>query len=386
LGSAFWNLGQIVSSFAAESYSPCSHTTKGRTSVRRLEDNTLLLLVILVSLAFAWILWPFFGAVLWAAVLAIVFAPLHLRLLKVIPERRNLTAFATVLIVVTLVILPLMLTAASLVREAASLQQKIQSDTWDPATSFQQFLAALPAWATDLLDRLGLKDLSAVQQRLSAALVKGSTYFAREALDIGLGTVSFLVSFVIMLYLLFFFLRDGDAISKRITDAIPLPADQQQALIKRSTTVIRAMVKGNLMVAAVQGALGGFIFWVLGIHTPVLWAAVMALLSLLPAAGTAVVWLPVAIYLLVTGAVWQGVVLLAYGTFVMGFVDNFLQPLLVGKGTQMPDYVVLISTLGAIAMFGLSGFIVGPVVAALFIAVWDIFSASRQRRLAISVN
>jgi predicted PurR-regulated permease PerM len=141
------------------------------------------------------------------------------------------------------------------------------------------------------------------------------------------------------------------------------------------------MVKGNLMVAAVQGVLGGFIFWVLGIHAPVLWAGVMALLSMLPAGGTAIIWLPVAIYLLVTGAVWQGVVLLAYGTFVMGFVDNFLQPLLVGKETRMPDYLVLISTLGAIAMFGLSGFIVGPVVAALFMAVWDIFSASRQGTL-----
>jgi predicted PurR-regulated permease PerM len=141
------------------------------------------------------------------------------------------------------------------------------------------------------------------------------------------------------------------------------------------------MVKGNLMVAAVQGVLGGFIFWVLGIHAPVLWAGVMALLSMLPAGGTAIIWLPVAIYLLVTGAVWQGLVLLAYGTFVMGFVDNFLQPLLVGKETRMPDYLVLISTLGAIAMFGLSGFIVGPVVAALFMAVWDIFSASRQGTL-----
>jgi predicted PurR-regulated permease PerM len=181
-----------------------------------------------------------------------------------------------------------------------------------------------------------------------------------------------------MLYLLFFFVRDGDAISGRITDAIPLRADQQRALISRSTTVIRAMVKGNLLVATIQGVLGGLIFWLLGIRAPVLWASVMALLSLLPAGGSALVWLPGAIYLLATGAVWQGVILMAYGTFVMGFVDNLLQPLLVGKDTQMPGYLVLISTLGGIAIFGLSGFIVGPVVAALFVAVWDIFSVPRQ--------
>jgi predicted PurR-regulated permease PerM len=130
--------------------------------------------------------------------------------------------------------------------------------------------------------------------------------------------------------------------------------------------------------AAVQGALGGLIFWLLGIHAPVLWAVVMALCSLLPAVGAAIVWFPVAIYFLATGAVWQGVVLLAYGTFVMGLVDNLLRPLLVGKETEMPDYLVLISTLGGIAAFGLSGFVIGPLVAALFIAIWDIFSASRQ--------
>jgi predicted PurR-regulated permease PerM len=225
-----------------------------------------------------------------------------------------------------------------------------------------------------------LANLSAIQERLSAALVKGSSFLAAQALDIGWGTANFIIGLSVMLYLLFFFVRDGDAISDRITHAIPLPADQQLALISKSTAVIRAMVKGNLLVAAVQAALGGFIFWFLGFHAPVLWAVVFALVALLPGVSSAVIWLPVVIYLLATGAMWQGVVLIAYGTFLMGFVDNFLQPLLVGKDTQMPGYLVLISTLGGISIFGLSGFILGPVVAALFIAVWDIFSASRPDR------
>ena len=128
--------------------------TKRSTSGRSLEDNTLLLLVFAVSLAFAWILWPFFGAVLWAAVLAIVFAPLHVWLLRYMPTRQNLAALATLLIVLTLVIVPLTLTAASLVQEAANLQQESESGTWDLGEFFRQALAALPAWATDLLDRL----------------------------------------------------------------------------------------------------------------------------------------------------------------------------------------------------------------------------------------
>jgi predicted PurR-regulated permease PerM len=346
--------------------------------VRTLEDNTLFWLVIAVTLAFAWILWPFFGAVLWAAVLAIVFAPLDRRLLSLMPQWRNSAALATVLIILTMVILPLTLTAVALVQETTSLHQKIQSGGFDFGGFFRQVLNALPAWATDLMDHFGLTNLSAMKERLSAALMKGSSFIAALALDIGKGTADFIVSLFVMLYLLFFFVRDGDAISKRITDAIPLPADQQRALVGKSTIVIRSMFKGNLLVAVVQGALGGLIFWFLGIHAPVLWAVVMALLSLLPAVGAAAVWLPVAIYLLATGAVSQGVLLMAYGAFVIGLVDNLLRPFLVGKDTDLPDYLVLISTLGGIAIFGLNGFVIGPVVAALFIAVWDLFSASRQ--------
>ena len=151
------------------------------------------------------------------------------------------------------------------------------------------------------MDRLGLKDLAAVQAKLSDALGKGSVFFASEAFDIGLGTINFLVSFAIMLYLLFFFVRDGEGLTRPITHAIPLPPEQQHALVDKSTAVIRATFKGNLLVAAVQGALGGLIFWFLGINAPVLWAVVMALCSLLPAVGAAIVWFPVAVYFLVPG-------------------------------------------------------------------------------------
>ena len=343
--------------------------------MRNLEDNALLLLVIAVSLAFAWILWPFYEAILWATVLAIVFAPLYRRLSITMRQQHSLAALATVLIVVTMVILPLTLIAAALVQEATNLYEKIESNQLDFGRFFQEFLDALPAWATDLLNRFGLTNLGAMHERLSAALLQGSKYLAAQALSIGKGTANFIVSLLLMLYLLFFFLRDGGSLSRRIRDAIPLREEQQRALFTKFAVVTRAMFKGNLLVAAVQGTLGGFIFWFLGIHAPVLWAVVMGFLSLLPAVGAAAVWLPVAIYFLATGAVWQGLVLMAYGAFVIGLVDNLLRPYLVGKDTQMPDYVVLISTLGGIAIFGLDGLVMGPVIAAMFIAVWDLFSA-----------
>jgi predicted PurR-regulated permease PerM len=145
-----------------------------------------------------------------------------------------------------------------------------------------------------------------------------------------------------------------------------LPLAMVGVSLDNFTTVIRATVKGNVLVAIAQGALGGLIFWFLHVQAPLLWAVVMAFLSLLPAVGAAIVWAPVAIYFLVTGAVWQGVVLIAVGVFVIGLVDNFLRPVLVGKDTKMPDYVVLLSTVGGMALFGLNGFVIGPVVAALF--------------------
>ena len=138
------------------------------------------------------------------------------------------------------------------------------------------------------------------------------------------------------------------------------------------------MFKGTLLVAALQGALGGLIFWFLEIHAPVLWGVVMGLFALLPAVGAAIVWVPTAIYFLGDRTIWEGVVLIAFGAFVIGLVDNLLRPFLVGKDTELPDYIVLISTLGGIAMFGLNGFVAGPVIAAMFIAVWDIFSESRH--------
>jgi predicted PurR-regulated permease PerM len=342
------------------------------------EDKAFLLLLVAVSLAFAWILWPLFGAILWGVILAIVFTPMYRRLRRSLRQRRTLAALATLGIILLLVILPLTLVTALLVQEGAGVYQRIQSGEFDLGRYFQQTFNALPGWVTGVLDRFELTNLGLVQERLSAALKRSSQFLAGQALNLGQNTLNFVLSSFVMLYLLFFLLRDGDALVERIRAAIPLHPAQLRTLASRFTGVIRATVKGTLVVAVVQGALGGLIFWLLGIHAPVLWAALMALLSLLPAVGTGLVWLPVAIYLLATGATWQGLVLIAYGVLVIGLVDNVLRPILVGKDTRMPDYVVLISTLGGIAIFGINGFVIGPMIAAMFMAVWGMFSVSHS--------
>jgi len=345
-----------------------------------LEDRTFLWLVVVVSLAFAWILWPFYGAVLWAAVGAIVFAPLFRRFSTSMGHRRNLAALATLAVIVVIVILPVTLITASLVQEASGVYARVQSGEISVGRYVKQVFDALPPRAVTLLDRFGLTDLHAVQERLSAAALRSSQFLAAQALNIGQNTLDFIVELFVMLYLLFFLLRDGDELTWRIKNAVPLHAERQRALLDKFTVVIRATVKSNVVVAVAQGALGGVMFWFLGIRGALLWAVVMALLSLLPAVGPALVWLPVAIYLLATGGVWQGLVLIAYGVLVIGLVDNVLRPILVGKDTQMPDYVVLVSTLGGIAAVGFNGFVIGPVIAAMFMAVWDIFAASKSER------
>jgi predicted PurR-regulated permease PerM len=228
------------------------------------------------------------------------------------------------------------------------------------------------------MNRFGIASLGALQERLSAGLLKGSEFLAGQAINIGQSTFEFVVNLFVMLYLLFFLLRDGDLLGRRVRRALPLRDKQLDELLLKFNVVIRATVKGNMLIALLQGALGGLIFWLLGISGALLWAVVMAFLSLLPAIGAGLVWIPVALYLLATGAIWQGVTLVAYGALVIGLVDNLLRPILVGKDTKMPDYVVLISTLGGIEVFGLNGFVIGPVIAAMFIAVWDLYSGSQR--------
>ena len=343
------------------------------------EDTAFVWLLAAISIAFAWILWPFAGAILWGAVLAILFIPLNRRLERRFGGRANLAALATLGIVLLIVILPLTLLGAALVKEAAGVYERMQSGEIDFGRYFRQVFDALPSWVLGFLERYGLTDFEAVQERFTEGFAKGGKMFASGALSLGQGTLDFVVSFFIMLYLLFFLLRDGESLVRRIRDAVPLRQQQQAELAEKFNVVIRATVKGNLVVAILQGALGGLIFWILDIRAPLLWGVVMAILSLLPAVGTALVWGPVAIYFLATGSTWQGLVLIAYGVLVIGLVDNVVRPILVGKDTKIPDYVVLISTLGGLAIFGVNGFIIGPVIAALFIASWHIYTDSRRQ-------
>lgn len=345
---------------------------------RRFEDRIFLALVAVATLAFIWLVWKFFGAILWAVVAAILFAPMQRWLMEWRPRRPNSMAAVTLLTLIAIVIIPLIILATLLLQEAAAIYQGVQSGQINFADYFAQLQHVLPDWAKQQLNHFGLTNFQALQDRIGAGLASSFETVVTQALNIGQRTFSVVMSLAVMLYLTFFLLRDGPFLSALVVDAVPLQPIQRRALAEKFIAVVRATIKGNMIVAIVQGTLGGLIFWGLGIGGALLWAVSMAFLSLLPAVGTGIVWIPVAIYLFATGAIVKGAILVFCGFFVIGLVDNVLRPILVGRDTRMPDYMVLISTLGGLELFGLSGFIIGPVIAALFLAVWEIFIAERR--------
>jgi predicted PurR-regulated permease PerM len=269
----------------------------------------------------------------------------------------------------------------ALAQDAAWVYQQLQSGELDPALTLRHAFDRLPNWVTAVLDRLGLVNFSTLQRRLTVAMSQGTQLVATQVFNIGQNTFEFVASLFIALYLAFFLIRDGQKIAHAIGNVVPLAPAHRTQLWQKFATVVRATVKGNLLIAAIQGGLGGLAFWALGVSGALLWALLMAALSLLPAIGAAMVWLPVAVYFLITDAIWQGVSLMAYGVLVIGLVDNLLRPVLVGKDSRMPDYVVMISTLGGMAAFGINGFVLGPLIAAMFIAAWHIYGATRSVNL-----
>lgn len=338
-------------------------------------DRVLLALLVAASVALAWILLPFYGAIMWAMIIALMFAPVHRWLSAKLGQRHSLAAMSTLALVILMVILPVALISAALAKEATGLFAQIQSGEINPTVYFRKIFEALPPWIVSLLNRLGLFNFEMLLTRVVAGLTQGSQLIATHALSFGQLTFEFVVMLFVTLYLSFFLIRDGDELARGVRRAIPLERAHKLELISKFTTVIRATVKGNLLVAGIQGALGGIAFWALGVSGALLWAVLMAFLSLVPAVGAGLVWFPVALYFFVTGAIWQGFALTAYGILVIGLVDNLLRPVLVGKDTRMPDYVVMITTLGGMAVAGINGFILGPVIAAMFIAVLHIYQS-----------
>ncbi|HAT41393.1 MAG TPA: AI-2E family transporter [Rheinheimera sp.] len=338
----------------------------------QMEHRFFIGMLALVTIGFGSLMQPFWTAIFWACAFTVIFYPLQQLFLRKVSAHRGYMALLTILTMILMVLVPLLVLGSSLAHDGVAFYARVQSGEVDPAKWVDAVKGAFPN-AISALQELGI-DTDNLKTKLSELAMAASKVLATEMLSVGQNAAGLFLNITLMLYLCFFLLKDGPQLVDILIRALPLGDERERHLLDKFAEVTRATVKGNLVVAVVQGTLGGLIFWFLAIPAPLLWGVLMTLLSLLPAVGAALVWLPVSLYLYATGQVVQATILAVYGAVVIGLADNILRPILVGRDTKLPDYLVLFSTLGGISVFGMHGFVLGPLVAALFLAFWQIFT------------
>lgn len=241
--------------------------------------------------------------------------------------------------------------------------------------SFAQYFQMIPneSAINQLIAWSGLS-INDLIEKADDFLISASKMLYQSVSTISANVINFFVSLFIFVYLTFFFLRDGEKILQHCMDAFPMKNEDESYLLDQFQKTTRATIKGTVMVALAQGFLGYLTLLLIGINGALIWGAVMALLSIVPAVGTVLVWLPIALVLFLNGEIMDASLLIFSGVFIIGMIDNLLRPILIGKETKMPDYLILLTTIGGISIFGITGFIVGPIIASLFISIWSLSS------------
>lgn len=333
----------------------------------------LLFLVVALSVAFLALLEAFLLTILMAAILSGLIYPLYTRLVVSLGGRRHAASALTLLIVVLVVILPLLAVLGVVLNQAIRVTSSI--------TPVVERFVNEPTYLDQQLERIpGIEHIEPYRNEIvtrAGDIVNTIGGFLIGSLtNTTSGAVTFIFQFFILLYTMFFLLVDGPAMLRRILSYLPLTADDGQQVKDRFVSVTRATIKGTVVIGAIQGVLSGVAFWAVGIPDVAFWTVVMIVLSILPLIGAALVWVPAAIILAATGHVLQAVLLVLFCALIVGSVDNVLRPRLVGRNTKMHDLMILFSTLGGLIMFGPVGFIVGPILAGLFVTFWEIFGTA----------
>ncbi len=341
-----------------------------------------LFLLLFISAAFFSLINDYLLACFWAILLALLFHPTFIKLKKRFKQNENLAAGITLVIIILLVVIPIFFIGFIIINESIQFYQLIESGELNIKGQLESLQKQLPM-IQDWLEGIGV-EFEETKNSFWESVAGLSKNLAFSAVGFTQNFFSFLVEFFVMLYILFFFLKDGEELVKSLVRIIPIGDKQEWRLIHRFASVARATVKGSLVVATVQGALGGILFWAVGIPGAIIWAFIMTILSLLPV-GSGLIWGPAAIILIIQGDFVRGIVILLVGSLVIGLVDNLLRPALVGRDAKMPDYLILLSTLGGLTWFGLSGFVIGPIIAAFFISCWqmlnDVYILERRNKL-----
>ncbi len=336
----------------------------------RFRRGFLLVLALGISLIFVAMIRQFLTALLLAAILSGMLHPVYRRFVRWFGGRRGIASGVTVMVALLLIIIPLTgflgIVAAQAVDFSQTVRPWVEEQIREPSRLDRlidrvPLLEVLRPYRDQLLAKVG-----ELAGRVGTLVVSMLAATAR-------GTATFFFLLFVMLYAMFFFLVDGRAVLNKILYYMPLSPEHENRMLGKFVSVSRATMRGTVVIGILQGALAGAAFWVVGIEAPAFWGTVMAVLSIIPGVGAAIVWLPAVIYLLVMGHVVAGVSLGLWCAVLVGTVDNFLRPYLVGRDAKLPDLLILLATLGGIVLFGAVGIVIGPIVAALFVTVWDIY-------------
>ena len=326
-----------------------------------------LLTALAVALYLCWrIVAPFTSVLIWAVVLAFVFIPVHRRIEGRIQRPPLSAAISTALVVLTIV-LPVTLITVALVGELRDVARSLDTreGPWlDPASPI---IGPVLRWIEPYVDLSQFQNAAFIRSRLEA----WSGVLAAGTLGIVGGVAAAAVQTLLVIFTLYYLFRDADAIRHAAYDIVPMDREQTRAIVARMAAVVGATVYGVLAIAAIQGALGFFIFWALGLPSPLLWGVVMFFLSMIPMAGAFLVWAPAALYLAFSGALTKAIILTAWGLLVVGSIDNFLSPRLVGRRASMHELLIFFGVLGGLEVFGVIGVVLGPVVVAVTIALLE---------------
>ena len=351
-------------------------STVARERFRRI---TLLFMVAFISIVFLVMIRNYLKAVFLAAVFSAMATPLYRWLRDRFGGRRALASITTIVLMILLVVLPLSGFLGIVAAQALELSEEVIPWVQEKIKDPEGLHFSLPDWVP-FQDKIQ-PYTKQIASKLGEAAGKIGAFLFNSISAGTRGTATFLLNLFIMLYAMFFFLMQGHSIRASFLSYSPLSDEDKQRLLDKGISVARATIKGTLVIGIVQGGLGGLGFAVLGLAGAAFWATVMAVLSIIPAVGTALVWVPAVIYLMMTGRIGAGIALLVWSAVVVGSVDNVLRPRLVGGDTEMPDLLILLSTLGGLSMFGALGLIIGPVIAGLFMTVWEIYGSAFQEVL-----
>jgi predicted PurR-regulated permease PerM len=345
----------------------------------RFRQAFLLLLVTAISVAFVAMIRTFLLTILLAAIFTGLSYPVYEWLLSRFRGHQTLTAIATLALLLVLVIAPLLgvlgAGANEALRVTETLGPRLQQLVDQPG-ELDSRLRAIPGY-----DRIAPYRAQILMK--AGELVGSTSAFLFAALSATTrATAVFVFQFFVLLYTMFFFLTGGPSLLRGVLAYLPLTEADKQRMLDKFVSVTRATLKGTILIGVAQGALGGLAFWVAGFDGAIFWGTVMTVLSIIPGVGGALIWVPATIFLLSTGEVWQGLSLALFCGLVVGSVDNLLRPRLVGQDTKMHELLIFFSTIGGILLFGVMGFILGPILAALFVTAWEMFGTAFRTALA----